>query len=82
VVVQEAHTHYLARLNERDRLENDARKVEREYALADCPPHAGRCGGARLQGCACKAPSRELGPEPPGTLDEDQETSNGRSRGV
>ena len=73
VVAQEAHAHYLARVNERDRLENDALKLEREYALADAlhtqavaeELDAKLARGKRL--CA------DLGPEPPATLDDDEE---------
>jgi len=73
VVVQEAHTHYLARLNERDRLENDARKVEREYALADALHTQAVAEELDARLARAKRLRAELGPEPPGTLDEDQE---------
>jgi hypothetical protein len=73
VVAQEAHTHYLARLNERDRLENDARKLEREYALADALHAQAVAEELDARFARAKRLRAELGPEPPGTLDEDQE---------
>ena len=73
IVAEEAHTHYLARLNDRDRLENDARKLEREYALADAL-HTQAVAeelDAKLQ--RAKRLRADLGPEPPATLGDDQE---------
>jgi exonuclease SbcC len=73
VVAQEAHTHYLARLNERDRLENDAHKLERECTLADAL-HTQAVAyelDAKLQ--RAKRLCADLGPEPPATLEDDHE---------
>lgn len=73
VVAQEAHTHYLARLNDRDRLENDARKLEREYALADALHTQAVAEGLDAKFARAKRLRAELGPETPATLDDDHE---------
>ncbi|MFZ0681396.1 MAG: AAA family ATPase, partial [Candidatus Cybelea sp.] len=73
VVAQEAHTHYLARLSDRDRLENDAHKLEREYALADALHTQAVAEELDAKFARAKRLRAELGPEPPATLDEDQE---------
>ena len=73
VVAQEAHTHYLARLNERDRLENDAQKLEREYALADTLHTQAIAEELDAKFARAKRLYADLGPEPPASLDDDQE---------
>jgi hypothetical protein len=69
---QEAHTHYLARLNERDRLENDARKLEREYALADALHTQAVAEELDTKFARAKRLCADLGPDAPATLDDDQ----------
>jgi hypothetical protein len=73
VVAREAHTHYLARLNERDRLENDAQKVERECALADALYTQAAAEELDTKFQRAKRLSADLGPESPATLEDDEE---------
>ena len=73
VDAQEAHSQYLDRLNERDRLENDALKLGRECALADALHTQAVAEELDTKFQRAKRLSADLGPESPATLEDDQE---------
>ena len=72
----EAHERYLGLLGERDRLNDEAQKLERESALADALATRAEAQALAAKVTTAKSLSAELGSDRPANLEDDQELAD------